>query len=256
MIIDVVTYNGEKDLFDIRYNVLKDYVDEFIVVECPSTFSNSPKPLYFEEIRDKYEKVKYYVNDEDYTQEEIDYARSSPNTGGVPRWINEFLQKESIKNALTHLNDDDMVFVGDVDEIWEPRLINDYTRLRKLKLRVYTYYLNLHSSEQFWGTVQCRYKDIKNECLNHIRNGTPEKNTLDYCGWHFTNQGGIEAVRQKLFDQYNPEEFGDQTYNSLPVTFGVKDYIGRDFTFKVEEIDLPKYILDNREKYEHLFKKD
>ena len=253
-IFDAITYHNEEDLFDLRYNTLDQFVDEFIVVESVSSFGGEPKELNFPRIKDKYPKVTYFVNDDTCTQEEIEYARQSPNTGGIPRWVHEFLQKESITKALTHLDDDDMVFVGDVDELWEPRLIDDYENLRKLKLRVYTYYLNLRSDEQFWGSIQCKFKDIKGQCLNHLRNNEEGKNTEDYCGWHFTNQGGIGAVRQKLYDQYNPEVFGNDAYYNLAARFGVMDYVGRKFNLWVDESELPEYLKLNKEKYKHLFK--
>ena len=37
-------------------------------------------------------------------------------------WLKEFYQKELIKNALVNLNDDDICFVSDVDEIWNYEL--------------------------------------------------------------------------------------------------------------------------------------
>ena len=120
-IIDCISFNGEYAIWDLRYNILKDHVDEFIVVEAPTTFSGMPKELYFENIKDAYAKVKYFVIDENYTKEEIEQAYRSPNTAGPEHWKREFLQKESIKKALTHLKDEDIVFVGDCDEIWKPR---------------------------------------------------------------------------------------------------------------------------------------
>src|SRR3990167_8510956 len=150
MIVDVCTYNGEKELWDIHYNILKEWVDEFIVCEAPTTFSGKPKPLYFKDIKDNY-NVNYFVIDENYTDKEIKLAENSLNTFGAAHWKHEFLQKESIKKALIHLQDDDIIFIGDCDEIWQPNQF--YPDLGKLKLRVYTYYLNFRSSEQFWGTL-------------------------------------------------------------------------------------------------------
>ncbi len=253
-IIDAITYHNEADLFDLRYQVLSPFVDEFVVVESTTSFGGEPKDLNFHKIKDKYEKVKYFINEDKYSPEEIEFARQSPNTGGYPRWIHEFLQKESIKKALTHLNDDDMVFVGDVDELWESRAIDDFQKLRKLKLRVYTYFLNLRSDEEFWGPIQVRYGDMKNECLNHLRNNDEEKNTQEYYGWHFTNQGGEGAVRQKLYDQYNPEVFGNDAYYNLSARFGVMDYIGRRFALWEDESELPQYLKDHKDAYIHLFK--
>lgn len=254
-IIDVITYHNEKDLFDLRYNALKDYVDEFVVVESKTAFNGYPKPLYFEQIKGKYPKVRYYLNEEQYTPEEIEQARSSPNTGGYPRWMHEFLQKEQLQKAISHLKDDDIVIIGDVDEIWDSEILKQpIDGIKKLKLRVYTYFLNLRSNEEFWGPIIGKYKDIKGQCLNHLRNLDPNKNTNDYYGWHFTNQGGFEAVRNKIFDQYNPEVFGEQTYEMLADRFGKIDYVGRDFKFLVDESEWPEYLKNNKVLYKHLCK--
>jgi beta-1,4-mannosyl-glycoprotein beta-1,4-N-acetylglucosaminyltransferase len=252
MVIDVITYNGEKDLFDLRFNILKDYVDEFIVVEAPTTFSGKPKPLYFNEIKHLYPQVRYYVIDENYSQEELDLAQNSPNTVGASHWKHEFLQKESIKKALAHLNDNDIVFIGDVDEIWNPQMPNyKKDQVWKLKLIVYTYYLNNRSTEQFWGTIRGYYKDIKNECLNHLR--TQAEKTTEYCGWHFTSQGGVAELSRKLDDSYTAESYNtNEVQQRLAERYGHTDFLGRDFVFRKDESDLPKYLKENKNKYKHL----
>lgn len=254
MVIDVITYHNEEDLFDLRYRMLETFVDEFVVVESPSSFGGLPKELGFPKIQHKYEKVKYFVNPDVYTPEEIEIARISENTQGISRWMHEFLQKESIKKALTHLNDDDIVFVGDVDEIWDPELIKTYEKTRKLKLRVYSYYLNMLSNEEFWGGIQTTYKEIKDSCLNHLRNASEEKNTKEYCGWHFTNQGGMEAVKQKVYDQYNPEVFHDETYANVENRFGKVDYIGRNFIYTIDESDWPPWLKEHRQEFIKMLK--
>lgn len=238
--------------------MLKDFVDEFIIVESPTTFSGDPKPIYALDTKVFYDpiptwpKVKVWEASDDFSEEEIEEARSSPNTQGVDRWMNEFLQKEQLKKALIHLKDDDIVMVGDVDELYTKEATKQLGK--KLKLRVYSYYLNLRSNEEFWGTYVNTYGNIKNECLNHLRVWTDENKTDEYFGWHFTNMGGIEAVQKKVIDQYNPDVFGSWTWDNLPTNFGEKDYIGRNFELKEDESELPQYLLDNKEKYKHLFK--
>ncbi len=60
--IDVCTYNGETDLYEIRFNMLDPFVDEFIVVEANKTFSGHNKPLYFKSHkRFSEKKVQYYA---------------------------------------------------------------------------------------------------------------------------------------------------------------------------------------------------
>src|SRR3990167_5149673 len=102
-VIDVCTYNGEKELFEIRYNILKDFVDEFRVIEFDKTFSGKSKNSTFNQ---HWHKVNYYYITEDIWSEYEDLAISSPNTNygkGVEHWIREFCQKESIKECLTDL---------------------------------------------------------------------------------------------------------------------------------------------------------
>lgn len=255
MIYDIITINNEFELFDIRYNVLKDYVNEFRVVEFDQTFSGKPKEFTFPEIHYKYDKVKYYPVSYDVWSKYEDLAKSSPNTQygkGAEHWVREFCQKESIRDCLTDLEDDDVVFIGDCDEIWQTGRF--FHTPSKLKLKVYSYWLNNKSNEEFWGTLVASYKDIKDQCLNHLR--TNVLKTKDYAGWHFTSMGGHENVKKKLTDSYTQESYiTPQVLNNLEHNIlESKDFLGRDFTYKIDEEDWPTYLKENRDKYKHLCK--
>lgn len=253
MKIDVTTFNGENELFDIRYNILKEVVDEFRVIEFDKTFSGKPKPGTFDQM---WPKVSYFYTTEDVWGRYEALARSSPNTeygNGAEHWIREFCQKESIKDCLTDLKDTDLVFIGDCDEIWNWPL-NKTSEPTKLKLRVYSYYLNNRSNEEFAGTLVAQYKDIKNECLNHIRANSPK--TEMYCGWHFTSMGGHEKVRQKLMDSYTEETYApktvlDELEHNIKES---KDFLGRNFEYQIDESSWPQYLKDNKDKYKHLLR--
>ncbi len=161
-IYDIFTYNGEADILEIRLNVLKNSVDQFIIVEAPTTFSGLQKPLYFEEQKERFapflDKIKYFViNDYPNDKDTLKLADESSNVpkNGPEHWRREFYQKESIKKALTHLRDEDICFIGDVDEIWNPEILIDYARddIFKLKQEVYVYFLNNKSNEDWAGTI-------------------------------------------------------------------------------------------------------
>ncbi len=253
-IIDVITYNGEKELFDLRYNILSPYVDEFIVVEFDKTFSGREKfPLFTIK---HYDRVKYFNIQEEQYFKYKELALSSPNTNygkGAEHWVREFCQKESIKDCLTHLKDDDIVFIGDCDEIWNPEKALTWCHAPfKYKLKVYTYYLNNRSSEEFWGTLVSPYKDIKNECLNHLR--TSAWKTVFDCGWHFTSLK--DGLKRKLEDSYTKETYANDTVmqNLEKNVKNNKDFLGRDFTYTLDESQWPQYLKDNRERYRHLLK--
>lgn len=252
MVIDVITYNGEKDLFEIRYNILKDYVDEFIVVEFNRTFSGKIKESTFSP--SNWDKVSYHFHTDINYSKYNELAYNSPNTEGAAHWKMEFMQKESIRDCLTHLKDDDIVFIGDVDEIWNPTMT--YLGLLKLKLNVYTYFLNNKSSEQFWGTIRTKYKYIKDECLNHLRTRDDIKTSNVY-GWHFTSMGGYEEVKKKLTDSYTEESYASPVVmdNLKDNVENSNDFLGRGFTYTVDESNWPQYLKDNRESYTHLLRK-
>lgn len=261
-VIDCVSFNGEYDLLEIRLNVLEDAVDQFVICEAWTTFSGKKKPLYYKLQEERYAKwnIKYHVIDENYTDEEIALAESSPSVPkDQPWWKREFLQKESIKKALTHLKNDDIVFVGDCDEIWNPKILStvehlDNTEVYKLKQLVYSYYLNNRSDEPWAGTFVTSYQMFKYGCLNHFRTKFP-KTPLENGGWHFTNMGGVDEIKRKL------ESYGHQEYNTEAIKNDLddkisknQDFIGRPLKFWVDESELPRYLLENKVKYKHLFK--
>lgn len=255
-IYDVVTFNGENEIWEIRYNILKDYVDNFIVVEFDKTFSGKSKKPTF-----KYKdlpRVKYFFHTEELWSEYINIAQKSPNTEygtGARHWVTEWAQKESIKKALAHLNSDDVIFIGDVDEIWtQDALTLEFGK--KIGLRVYSYYLNNRSDEKFWGGIFVSYEIIRGRdvCLNHLR--TTNNRTNAYYGWHFTSMGGYDEVKRKLEDSYTKETYAnDAVMNNLEENIeDSRDFLGRNFTYTIDESDLPWYIRSNKEKYKHLWK--
>ncbi len=253
MVLDICLYNGEEELWDLHHNMLKPYVDKFVICEAPTTFSGVSKPLYFERIQYKYPDVTYYVIDENWTEEEKLLAWNSPNTQGAAHWTREFLQKESMKKALVSLDGSDLVFVGDVDEIWNPMAMRNIKAFPlRLKLEVYTYYLNNKSSEQFWGTLVAPYYAIKNTCLNHLRTRAPKsKKNL---GWHFTSMGGEVSLRKKLTDSYTQESYAKPiVLDNLAYNIeNSKDFLGRNFQYTIDESGWPQYLKDNRETFKEL----
>lgn len=264
-IYDIFTYNGEVDILKLRLNILYDHVDQFVIVEAPTTFSGLSKPLYFEQQKERFEKfkdkIKYFVIDDYPNDPEIlEMIKNSPNVpkDGPEHWRREFFQKESVKKALTDLQDEDFCFVGDVDEIWNPDTLIDYTfdGILKLEQEMYVYYLNNHTNEPWAGTIATKYKNIKRNSLNSLRNKSLTKYVyIKNAGWHFTNMGGLEEVRRKLRDSYTEESYNTKDIQeNLDQRFGKEDYIGRRYAYSIDESKLPKYVLENKEKYKNLLK--
>lgn len=228
MVYDVILFNGEKELFDVRYNILKEYVDKFIVVEFSETFSGKQKvPTVLE-----YPNVSYFFC------LECDKGDAPPEM--PPAFRREYSQREWLKNFLTHLADDDIVAFGDCDEIWDKAMLDNVGK--RAKLLSYSYYLNLRSSESFpWGTVLQPYNVIKRSKLNDMRSSVPQ--TIEYTGWHFSNlkNGLLKKLESYSHQEYDREDIKnslDEKINTLT------DYLGRGFSYWIDEnppFDVKKY---------------
>lgn len=242
MVIDCCYFLNELDLFDIRYNILKDYVDAFIVVEADKTFSGVRKDrINFYDVLEKYPKVLLYIAEpEDF----YDMARESPNTGaGEHYWVEEFAQKESLQNILVGFDNDDFIYISDVDEIWRPGCIVEPTdAVYKPRQLPYMYYLNQRTDENWlgWtGTIATKYKNIKSGCINHLRTDSmTDYEVVENGGWHFNSIGGKEKKREAF---------------KHPVYEYDVEWKRREINMRVDESDLPKYLLDNRDIYSEYF---
>lgn len=265
MVIDIFSFNGELDVLEIRLNVLYDFVDQFIICESDETFTGLKKPLYYEENKERY--LKWWPKIRSFRMASGDpiLAREASKSPGVPPlhwWVREFTQKESMRYALTHLYDEDTVFIGDVDEIWNPLHIPFPGERWKLEQTVHSYFLNNRSSEWWEGTSVMPYRDIKLDTLDNLRAHDTHRKymqapTFKNKGWHFTNMYGNDAekIKEKLnsysHQEFNEPFFTDKISDQIKTN---KDFIGRPFTFTIDEEGLPPYVLANKTKYAHLWK--
>jgi beta-1,4-mannosyl-glycoprotein beta-1,4-N-acetylglucosaminyltransferase len=250
MIYDVFYFNNELDTLELRLNILDKYVDFFVISEATETFSGVPKPLYYLENKLRFKKWEHKiihhlaVGDTQLLQ----MALNSPNTGGGEHyWVREFIQKESVRNLIRKFKDYDTVYISDVDEIWNPEMKLDMTRdiVYKPKQLPYLYYLNQRTDEDWlgWtGTTVCKAKIIKKGIINHIRtDDLQEYEVVENGGWHFNSLGG----KQEKIDAFKH-----------PVYYDENVWQQREVGMRVDEKDLPTYILDNKEKYTHLWKRN
>lgn len=262
-VYDIFSFNNELDMLELRLNILDPYVDYFVLVEANTTFSGVPKNLNYEDNKDRFFKFHHKIihhkvmdspesfEDKKCDQEILKIARNSDNvTREHICWLVEFYQKEHIRKALIHLDDDDICIVSDVDEIWNYELnLNHgiYGRGEIFKPKIdkcYIEYLNVRTNENwthFTGPIICHYTLISNNCLNHLRTQRKMNHIYTFLndgGWHFNALGGSD---KKIKDFQHP------TYE--------QDYMNkRKEGWRIDEIGLPTYILENKEKYKHLFK--
>ncbi|NBX76955.1 MAG: hypothetical protein EBQ92_10410 [Proteobacteria bacterium] len=258
---DIFTFNNELDMLEIRLNLLNDHVDKFVIVESTQKFSGTPKLLNYFINKERYKKfhdkiIHHVIDDTPESFEEKscnqEYLKLACESDNVTKehlcWLKEFYQKEAIKDALLKLNDEDICYVSDVDEIWnfEQKFDIEDDKIYKFNIDYcYIEHLNLRTNEDwtyFTGPIVTKYKNIKNECLNHLRTYRKMKDKYTYIsngGWHFNALGGLE---KKVQDYNHP-------YYSMAEMHGRKQ---RNGNYK-EEKNLPKFILENKNKLKQFF---
>lgn len=251
MIYDAFTFFNELDLLEIRLNILNDFVDKFVLVESHQTFSGQEKPLYYEENKQRFEK---------WNDKIIHIV--VPNIETKNLFERHYLCYEAIENELLKHEPEDIAFCSDLDEIWNPEILSKIDdEVHSLSQLNYSYFVNYLSNEIWTGTLMSKIKNVFVGYNKHYR--TVKPNILPNGGWHFSNAGGAEQIIKKTaaYDhaaELNHDWIREHTQENIDKGL---DFLGRPlnyqsvpYKFVVEETKLPKFLLDNKEKYKHLFK--
>lgn len=206
-IYDCFLFFNELEILDIRLHEMAPYVDYFVLAEAEETFRGNPKPLYFQENKERFapflDKIIHVV-----IRGHIDVD--------VP-FTREQMQRDRILAGLKDADDTDIVILSDVDEIIRGPMV------RRLALPVlkgktahigavqteYQFFLN-RFSRYFLGSVLTTYKYLKTTTFANIRGLRPTTPQVENAGWHFTSMGGLEKYAQKLsayslYDRDTPE---------------------------------------------------
>ena len=259
-IIDCITFFSENYIFELRYNIIKDYVDYFVICESLYDHAGNPKKLNFQ-YKNNYnkEKIKYLILKDPFPVE---------NT----RWQNQALQRDFILKNINFVDKDDYIFFSDPDEIPNPQTLKNFKLKKKhgiFKQKCFNFKLNLFNPhESPWeGTRVCRKKNLKS--INYLRQKIKSKN-LNYnflridkekdieifnnAGWHFNNILSPEEISTKL-KTFAHEEFSEESYSSIEIIkkniLNKTDLFKRGHKYIVKEIsnEFPEYLLKNVEKY-------
>jgi beta-1,4-mannosyl-glycoprotein beta-1,4-N-acetylglucosaminyltransferase len=245
--------------------VLDPVVDRFVIVEADRTHSNREKPFVFEENEERFRAFRdkiVYIKIDDYSDVDADDPVAM-----------EARQRDRIADGLTDLADDDVVMISDLDEIPAPEAVVRYRdRIRRgvysLEQAWFWYYLNLKNPNAPWhmGRIMSG-KDYREIAMppTDIRNRLMTLKIIPRAGWHFTWLGGVDAIQNKLrsflHQEFNTEELRDQESIIRAVTEGRQLTGGgrlRLYPVKVAacagfmEDALPLYVVENRDRYEHL----
>lgn len=119
-VIDIFSFNGELDLLETRLIELDHAVDHFVIVESTRTHRGAKKPLFFERNKHRYQrflsKIVYLIFDDN------DFPHIDGRLTESDVWERERFQRKACWDRANskigrHLNSDDIVIHGDLDEI-------------------------------------------------------------------------------------------------------------------------------------------
>ena len=236
MIFDAFLYNGETEVFNIRYAELLGKVK---FVPCQSSHTFSGKSKNYEYFTDAHNVIPVYFDKKPHRDP----------------WKNESEQREYLlTEGLKHALPNDIVLLGDVDEIPPGKFLKDAITLMDsmdkpivFNMSFYYYFLNLRRSERWNGTIVCKKKHIKSmEKLRRKRNKLPEYPG----GWHFSFLGGPTEIIKKIeafsHQEYNTEKYKDQERILDYIRRGI-DLFDRPVTMTMTAIDdtYPEYVKNN-----------
>ncbi len=241
------------DLLEIRLETLSEVVDKFIICEAPITHTLIPKSLVFLDNQSRFDKFKDKIV---YVIAKCEHENPFINDWNYRNILFDKVPKHTKSTILT----------GDLDEIPNPEILKYLTKnLKKpisLEVNYHFYCCDLFGRkdtsnillENDWITEDFyKYRDARNSAFfGKIKNS----------GWHFSSCGKIENIinkwkafahSQDILEKYkNPEYIKKQIKRKA----GSWDENSPDNELKLVEHKyplLPKYLLENKKRFEYLF---
>lgn len=277
-IFDSFRFFNELDLLEIRFNLLYDLVDHFVITECPYTIMGDEKPLYYWENRKRFDKFNDKVihdvmedipdNFNDYVERNgyhTPYGNVDKNCGqryiDIPiRYQRDIYARDYTAYSIEKAGakSEDVIITSDADEIINPLILqnmdwfdgyNHYVGLQ----RTFYYKLNVLREEDWMGSRICNWFKLRDTSVDQLRQSHQDSYRIEQGGWHWSYFGNVKTIEQKL------KACADSHHGSedLPemVDMG-KDPVGRSDLYGAVPIDdsFPEYIRNNQEKYSNLIK--
>ncbi len=194
MILDCFTFFNEFDVLELRLRTLGDVVDTFVICEAPFTFRGDPKPLYFADQAERFGPWRDRLR-----------AIVLPGPPAADAWANEGAQRSYLATALTECAPGDVILIGDVDEIPDPRLLAQTPAAGRIivhhmvLMRGYANRADEGGAPSWYGTRALRAGDLAAfGTLNDVRYHPVTDSDVVSGGWHFSSFGGGEVMERKL----------------------------------------------------------
>ena len=262
-IYDCVTFFEENFITNLRFEILDEFIDYFVICESQYDHRGNKKKLNFELIDSKFKKkIIYLVHDKPFREEKN-------------LWKNQAEQREHIITGLDGAAPNDYIMFSDPDEIPRPELLKNLDLKKKYGIflqNIYCYKFNLFNKhESPWeGTRVCKMKNLKS--IDFMRQKIKNKNLIipfwkfykeksieiiKNGGWHFNSILSPEEISRKL-KTFAHTEYATDRYSSIESIkkkiINKVDLFERGHKYETVQIDnsFPKYLIQNINRFKDL----
>jgi beta-1,4-mannosyl-glycoprotein beta-1,4-N-acetylglucosaminyltransferase len=257
-IYDCFQYFNEDHVLDLRFNILNEKVDYFVISESTKTHQGTEKKLNFNlnNFPKFKHKIKYIIAN---YEKKIDFENHTMGESPV-----EQHQRNSLANGLINADDNDLIILSDSDEI------PDLTKLNQIKKNgkfvafsqmMFMYKLNLQNlNESNWiGSKMSIKKNfpipqkLRNLKFKEYPFWRFDKigQQIIKGGWHFSFLQKPSDIAKKIksfsHGEFNQNQFVDEKKIEDRIANN-EDVFGRGFDLKKINIDekYPSFIRENK----------
>ena len=249
-IYDCFTFYNEFELLELRLQQHWDHVDYFVIVESDHTFQNKHKPYLLQENWERF--AKWHSKMRLVTVESECHLNP---------WDNERDQRDAITMGLDDAEPNDMIIVGDVDEVLRAntlKIIRSGTRgIYGFRMPLFNFKLNYMlvttgSCFCVWNGA-ARYDMLGSPEVfrqsRHMLNGFPlgyKDDTLaiiEHAGWHWTYFGNVDFAKTKLQSFSHSESNKPEVLDQLDIEASIAD--GRGIIRTDDEYRFAPVTVDN-----------
>ena len=259
MIYDCFTYFNEDLILKIRFNILYDKVDYFVIIEGNRTNSG------------KLKKKNFNINKFSKFKKKIRYFFIQNMPKKFSSWELENFQRNQILLGLKDARNQDLILISDCDEIPDLNRIKNVKRFDNnifaFEQKCFYYKLNLLNprSNPWYGTKLITYDFLKKFTPQKIRNYKVKQYPfwridkprnliiIKKAGWHFSFLNNFKNISLKLqsfaHTEYNKKKFTDKKMIATNVN-NHRDLFNSSIKLKKIIIgnSYPEYIKKNKKK--------
>ena len=260
-IFDCITFFEENRHADLRFNILNDYVDYFVV--CEGLFDHKGNK----------KKINFNLNNYPKFKKKIIHIICPKFPKKINPWERQAYQRDYILKNIEIAKDNDLILFSDPDEIPNPKKIKNLILKKKYLIflqNLYYYKINLQDinlGNNWEGTRGCLKKNLYS--INYMRQKVLKKNLkykfwridkekniqiINDGGWHFSYLLTPSEIQRKIktfaHTEYNKKKFTNLKIIKNKIKKGL-DLFNRNIFFMKKKLDqtFPEYILKNKKNF-------